>query len=100
MSESDTRSDTREPVRPRHTVQWLWAVTAGALAFVATWAAGVAVTILVVLALLPNRAEAYEGFGDGVLALFLAGAGAVVSCFGGVVVGATVYNRAHSPPPR
>ena len=80
-----------------------WAVAstaAGLLAFAGTLAAGVVVTVLIVRAIppeVPHPTEAYEGFGDGMMALvrFCLGAGLslIVACVVGVVTGSWVAAR-------
>ena len=81
---------------PPTTGRWFLAVIAGVLAFLACWAIGVGVTILIVRAIppeVPNPTEAYEGFGDYMLATIRFFVGAVVSFVAAVVAGLLVSRR-------
>lgn len=75
--------------------RWVWAVTTGILAFFASWAAGVAITILIVRAIppeVPNPTEAYEGFGDAIMGVFRFYVGTLISFVVAVVTGLLVSN--------
>jgi hypothetical protein len=76
------------------------AVTAGLLAFAGTLAAGLAVTVLIVRAIppaVPNPTEAYEGFGDAMMAQFRfcmgAGLSLLVACITGCMTGDWAASR-------
>jgi hypothetical protein len=80
-----------QPARGR-----LWAMTAGLLTFLASRAAGVGITILVVRSIPPKVAhptEVYEGIEDYFDALFRFGLGVVLSFGAAVVVGVVVSTR-------
>src|SRR4051794_40482451 len=97
-------AEAREPDVPQPSVaRWVVAVTVGALAFAGTWAAPVGVILVVVMPVVaPPRREAYEGFGEGMLALLLLGTGALASFVPAVVVGLKVADKVgggRRPPP-
>ena len=81
--------------------QWAVAsVAAGLLAFVATLAVGVVVTVVIVRVMprqVPNPTEAYEGIGDALMAEAVLSLGAglsfVAACIVGVVTGSWMTAR-------
>ena len=84
---------TRPPVAVPTLGQWLWAVTAGLLAFVGSWLAGVVVVVLAIRQIppdVPHPKEAYEGFGDALRVVFLFYLGVGLSFLVAVMVGVTV----------
>lgn len=73
--------------------RWLWAVTVGLLAFLASWFVGVAVVVLIIRLIppdVPHPTEAYEGIGDYYRAMFLFYLGTGLSFLVAVVVGVAV----------
>ena len=77
----------------------LWPAAAGLLAFFASWAVGVGITILVIRALSPkvgHPAEANEGLDDFVTAMLRLALGIGVSFAVALVVGVVVSSRAAS----
>jgi hypothetical protein len=71
----------------------LWPVIAGLLAFLGSLVLGIALTVLVIRAIppqVPNPTEAYEGFGDAMMAMLLFELGAGVSLMVAVLIGLAV----------
>lgn len=71
-------------------------VLAGALAFLGSLGLGLALTVLVVRAIppkVPNPTEAYEGFGDAVMASFELAVGAALSLVVSMIFAAAVAAR-------
>ncbi len=82
------------PPAPRPSVgRWLWAVTAGLLAFFGSWIGGVVAVVLAIRQIppdVPHPTEAYEGFGDAMRAVFLFYLGTGLSFLVATVVGMAI----------
>jgi hypothetical protein len=93
----------RTPVSGPIVSRWLWAVTAGLLAFVGSWLGCVVIVVLAIRQIppdVPHPTEAYEGFGDAMRAVFLfylgVGLSFLVAVVAGFVVATWVAYRGYS----